>query len=155
MSDSTWIAQAKHRLEAQRPAPHGKRRAWTGLDFSGEEGPRRARKLLPLLVFALIAALGVSALRIDLIRTRYAMATAMAEEQARMDEQRNLIVRRRQLRDPVELATKARQRGFRPLAAVLSLPDPVISDAEFSRSTGALPSVAARPPSDGTRSDWR
>lgn len=152
---STWIAHAKDKLEGQRPTGRGPRRAWIGLDFSGEDGPRRARKLLPLLVFALIAALGVAALRIDLIRTRYAMAAAMAEEQALIEEQRSLIVRRRQQRDPVELALRARERGFRPLAAVFSLPDPVRSDVESSPSSRALPSVAARPPSDATRSDWR
>ena len=155
MSASTWIARAKDRIEFHRPPRRASVRTWIGVDFSGENGPRHAKRLLPLLVFALISALGVSALRIDLIRTRYAMASAMAKERTLIEEQRNLIVRRRQLRDPVELAVKARERGFRPLSVVLTLPDPAIAGPSYATSVVTLPSVAAAPASDTTRSDWR
>ena len=76
------------------------------------------------------AALGVAALRIDLLRTRYAVSAAMERENELIEEQRQLIVRRRQLRDPVELAVQARERGFRPPAHVVSLPDPTLGRVE-------------------------
>lgn len=139
MSASTWTgrgrvenatpgpardAATKRVRDAVRGAGAPRERQWVGVDFSGVRDGRPARRLLPLLVFALIAALGVVALRIDLIRTRYAMAAVLAEENTLIEQQRGLIVRRRQLRDPVELAVLARERGFRPLAGVLTLPDP-------------------------------
>ncbi|MBK7950387.1 MAG: hypothetical protein IPK00_16950 [Deltaproteobacteria bacterium] len=74
--------------------------------------------------------LGVAALRIDLLRTRYAVSTVMERENELIEEQRQLIVRRRQLRDPVALAVKARERGFRPPAHVVSLPDPTLGRVE-------------------------
>ena len=155
MSASTWIARAKDRVDfnrlAEMPAPE----KWIGIDLSDENGTRRMRKLLPLLVIALIVALGVSALRIDLIRTRYAMASALAEEKALIAEQRNLIVRRRQLRDPVELAVQARERGFRPAAQILSLPEPMIAGFASREAVSDLPSVASGPPDDEARNDWQ
>jgi len=62
-------------------------------------------------VTAAVAALAIAALRIDLIRVRYAVAAVMEQEEALLEEQRSLIVRRRQLRDPVELAVRARRIG--------------------------------------------
>jgi hypothetical protein len=129
--------------------------SWIGIDLSAGHGPRRMRALLPLLVVAAIAALGVAALRIDLIRVRYAVAAVMEEEEALLEVQRTLIVRRRQLRDPVELAVRARALGFRPSAEVLALPDPVVRDLRTDPGTPARPSVAAGPPIDKNRSRWR
>ena len=77
MSASTWIDRARGRMEVGRPSTRSSSRSWIGVDYSGEYGSRHARKLLPLLALALIAALGISALRIDLIRTRYSMASVM------------------------------------------------------------------------------
>ncbi len=133
---------------------------WIGIDFSGRKRPRRMRMLIPLLGFALVVALGIAALRIDLIRVRYALAAATKKEEALMNEQRMLIVRRRALRDPVELATQARDRGFRPPTRVLSLPDPVgggegapsIGHDSFDRT---LPDVAAAPPARREDVDWQ
>jgi hypothetical protein len=142
-------------MEIGRPGKHSFGRSWIGVDYSGEYGSQRARKLLPLLAIALIAALGISALRIDLIRTRYAMASVMVEEKALIEEQRNLIVRRRQLRDPVELAVRARVRGFRPLSVVFSLPDPIGASPALAPRPMALPSVATASPASQTGSDWR
>jgi hypothetical protein len=155
MSASTWISRAKNRIDFREASNAADLAGWIGIDFSGEDGPRRVRKLLPLLVLALIAALGVSALRIDMIRTRYAMADVLAKEKALIAEQRRLIVRRRQLRDPVELAVRARELGFRPPAQILSLPEPFIAGSEFAGAVPSLPSVAARPPVDDDRTDWR
>jgi len=144
MTASTWIARAKDRVELPRVSDSRLARNWIGVDFSGEDEARPARRLLPLLVLALVVALGVSALRIDLIRTRYAMASVLAEEKALIEEQRSLIVKRRQLRDPVELATLARERGFRPLSAGFSLPDPFApSSNSIAPPYVTLPSMTA------------
>ena len=96
-----------------------------------------------------------AAVRIDLIRTRYALASVMDVERALIEEQRNLIVRRRQLRDPVELAVQARARGFRPISVVLSLPDPIVASPDDTPRTMALPSLASALPTSQTGSDWR
>ena len=154
MSASRWINRAKDRIDLRRPTEASARGEWIGIDCSGEEGPRRVRKLLPLLVLALIAALGVSALRIDLIRIRYAMASALAEENALIAEQRRLIVRRRQLRDPVDLAVRARARGFRPPTRILSMPEPMTADSLNFEAASNLASVAAGPPGNEPRDDW-
>jgi len=62
MSASTWIARARDRVEFYRPTEEPAREKWIGIDLSSEKNTRRVRKLLPLLVIALIAALGVAAL---------------------------------------------------------------------------------------------
>jgi hypothetical protein len=163
MTASTWIARAKDRIEFHLPQDSSRdrhpirnpARRWVGIDFSGEQGPRRARRLLPLLVLALVAALGVSALRIDLIRVRYAMASVLAEEKALIEEQRALIVKRRQLRDPVELATQARARGFRPLSTVLSLSDPMPGTGSGISGADKLPSVAMARPTHHVEGSWQ
>ena len=152
MSASTWIDRAKHQIDLRRPAEP---RAWIGIDFSSMNGPRRKRQLLPLLVLALVCALGVSALRIDLIRVRYAMSSALAEEKALIAEQRELIVRRRQLRDPVELAIQARERGFKPAKRILSLPEPRIGGSLLIRTASTLPDVSTGPPGSNSPQGWR
>jgi len=115
-------------LDPQRP-----RQAWIGIDVSSDRVLRAPRGVYPLFTaaaFVVLAALAVAAVRIDLIRTRYAASEAMERENELIEEQRQLIVRRRQLRDPVELAVQARERGFRPPTHVVALPDPTIGDLE-------------------------
>lgn len=110
------------------------RQAFVGIDVSRtptRNAPRGAGIVLALaLVLAVAAALGVAALRIDLLRTRYAVSEANERENELIVEQRQLIVRRRQLRDPIALSVKARERGFRPPAHVVSLPDPTLGRVE-------------------------
>jgi len=115
---------------------------------------------LPLLVLALITALGIEALRIDLIRIRYAMASVVKRESDLLEEQRELIVRRRQLRDPVGLAVAARARGFRPPHQIIVLRDPKSGSPQLlvaghEARIEAPPSVAAAPPLDRARGDWQ
>lgn len=122
------------RAKGTAPAPDRSRQAWVGIDVSSETPRIVTRGTVPLVLLALVvvvgAALGVAALRIDLLRTRYAVSAAMEREGELIEEQRQLIVRRRQLRDPVALAVKARERGFRPPAHVVSLPDPTLGRVE-------------------------
>lgn len=142
--------------------PGAGRQSWVGIDVSKEPVRPAPRGLYPLFAVAVIVALGVAAVRIDLLRTRYAVAAAMERENELIETQRQLIVRRRQLRDPVELAVKARERGFRPPAHVVSIPDPAIGDGEtvVVSSLGGGPSVAAvsAGPADdsvASGSEWR
>ncbi|MEZ4356805.1 MAG: hypothetical protein R3F16_24460 [Myxococcota bacterium] len=126
-------------------SPERPTRPWIGVDFADGHMPRPTRSWLPVMVLALVAALGIVALRIDLIRTRYALSSMLAEEQRLLEEQRALIVRRRQLRDPGELAIQARARGFRAPGRVLVLADPVLPGTDGGERV-ARPAVAAAPP---------
>lgn len=133
------------------PSPSSKtaalpRREWIGVDFAGRRSPTGSHALIPLLMVAIVAALGVAALRIDLIRIRYAMAATMAQESALLEEQRALIVRKRERLDPVELAIQARARGFGPPAHVFMLPDPVVGPERIEaplRAGASEPVLAA------------
>jgi hypothetical protein len=160
MTTPEWVLRTKVHSSLGRLPKLPALGRWIGVDFAGHDSARNARKLLPLLVLALITALAIAALRIDLIRIRYAMASAVIEETALREEQRNLIVRRRQLRDPTKLEIQARARGFRPPTQVIVLQEP--SDlhphhnrAAFGTIAEALPSVAAGPPHVKPRGDWR
>lgn len=141
----------------------GGRQAWIGIDVSKEPVRPAPRGLYPLFALAVLVALGVAAVRIDLLRTRYAVAAAMERENELIEEQRQLIVRRRQLRDPVELAVKARERGFRPPAHVVSIPDPAPADPGSTprphpiASTSSVAAVSAGPDhaASPSGSEWR
>ena len=75
--------------------------------------PSSGRRLLPgLLAGLLLGGLTLAALRIDLIRVRYGLATAMSEEKALLEEQREIIARVRELRDPTRLSALAAERSF-------------------------------------------
>ena len=141
MSASPWPQRG---VSADRPQPtraprarESARPSLIGRDLASEYDPRSPGALVPLLVLVLITALGIAALRIDLIRTRYAVAQAMQTENALIEEQRALIARKRQLRDPVQLAIQAHARGFRAPARAYSLVEPIPGDS--------LPAVASPP----------
>jgi len=93
-----------------------------GLDVSGRARRARLRIGWPVVAVALLLALALSALRIDLIRMRYALAHALASEQALLEQQRVLIVELRTLRDPSGLASRARELGFVHPERVIHLP---------------------------------
>jgi hypothetical protein len=143
MSASTRLTRSRVLAGPQSPIAEEPKREWIGVDFSASRGSGRSYALVPLLVVALVAALGVAALRIDLIRARYAVAAAMEMEQALLEEQRALIVRKRQMRDPVELAVQARARGFRPPSRVFSLVEPQAAGSHLRATGFPLPEVAA------------
>lgn len=78
---------------------------------------RRARPRAPRspglwLIAALIAGLGLAALRIDNLRLRYALAEAVATEQSLLEEQSVWTARKASLADPTRLAELAKERGF-------------------------------------------
>lgn len=94
-----------------------------GLDVAGSSSPLRPRALLPLALATLLVALGVAALRIDLLRIRYALVDTIKEEQRLHGEQRALTARKRQLRDPIQLAGRAHELGFVRPKKLVDLPD--------------------------------
>ena len=73
------------------------------------------------LGLVLVLSLGLAALRIDLIRIRYGVADVLAEEESLLEEQRELIVRQRQLRDPARLTERAKALGFEKPETVVTL----------------------------------
>jgi len=132
-------ARAMRRAAADRETPSEERRStWIGVDLALVSLAPRSRTFVPLIAVALVAALGVSALRIDLIRTRYALAENLDQEKALLEDQRALIVRLRGLRDPSVLAALARERGYRPAERVIALEDPMPGPIRATDPTGAL-----------------
>jgi hypothetical protein len=83
-------------------------------------GPR-ARGLPVLLIGGLLAGLSLAALRIDILRLGYAVADAVAEEKALMEERGALTARVQALRDASRLASLAPARGLARPTRVIEL----------------------------------
>jgi hypothetical protein len=79
------------------------------------------------LVGALMAALCLATLRIDLIRQGYALAAAMREEKELLEEHNLLTARVRSLRDPTRLARLARRLDFERPERVIEIRTPDVS----------------------------
>lgn len=75
--------------------------------------PQAMRRIAPAAVaIAIVVALCVAALRVDLIRVRYGLADAVRQQRALLEERRVVLAQVRELRDPSRLAKLARERGF-------------------------------------------
>ena len=109
-------------LPPEDPRGPGNEMRLIGVDVGGGRRHRRAVGVLSTLAAVVAVALGVSALRIDLLRIRYALGEAIAEEQRLLDEQRSLTAEMRRLRDPVQLAERARRLGFVRPEQLIDLP---------------------------------
>lgn len=131
-----------HRDESSPEAGRPTRDEWIGVDFGSFVRSNSSRAWIPLAIIGLVAALGLAALRMDLIRTRYALADVMARENALLVEHRALIATQRSLRDPTALAARAQKLGFQPARSVYTIIDPMPT----SPAAGGLPAVAAAPP---------
>jgi hypothetical protein len=88
------------------------------------------------LSIAVLAALGVAALRVDLIRVRYGLADAVRQERALLEERRAVLAQVRALREPSRLAKLAKQRGFVRPERIRTLMPPAAE-----RTTMASPSL--------------
>jgi hypothetical protein len=84
-------------------------------------GSRAPRPLAALLIGALVAGMGLAALRIDILRLRYALARAVETEKTLLEDQRVWTARKESLRDPSRLAALARERGFERPRNVIDL----------------------------------
>jgi hypothetical protein len=132
---------ARERAELFAPAAGAPRRsAAERADLVGRdlaEAPRRrvrsrARLRLPIAVGAVVAALLLVTLRVEILRLRYALAEVAGQEEELLARSRQVTVRVRELRDPARLRTLAAERGFGRPERVLSLelpaaPPPAVS----------------------------
>jgi hypothetical protein len=107
-----------------------------GRDLAGAPRRVRARRRLPLplLAGAIVAALLLVTLRVEILRLRYAAAAVAEEEETLLERIAQATVRVRELRDPARLRRLAAERGF-------GRPERVISVELPAR----LPAVAAAP----------
>jgi hypothetical protein len=88
----------------------------------------RRHRLFPVaLVGALLAALGLAALRVDGIRQRYALAAAMREEKILLEERDRLTAEVRSLRDPARLARMASRWEFQRPEQIIELDRAAVS----------------------------
>ena len=84
--------------------------------------PRSRRRLLALLLTgALLAGFSLVALRIDILRLRYALADALAQQQVLLEEHRVATARLEALRAPARLTSLADARGFSQPRRVIEL----------------------------------
>lgn len=121
MSDRTHRSPA--RTARHRRGSRHAHAGWIGQDLARvrlARGPG-SRPLAALLIGALLAGMGLAALRIDNLRLRYALADAIETEKTLLEHQRVWTARKESLRDPVRLAELARERGFGRPAAVIDL----------------------------------
>ena len=99
-----------------------------GRDRAHDEriGRSARRGLTLLLAAALLGALGVAALRVDLIRVRYGLADAVCAEKALFEKRRQAVTRVRALRDPTRLGQLAKELGFVRPSHIGTLPVPQV-----------------------------
>ena len=104
---------ARARVSARRGArKHGRMRGIVGRDLSAFEKRGGPRRLVPLALAMLVAAIALVALRTEVLKLRYELARGLEREQELGAERRDLTVRMRQLRDPMRLAQRANELGF-------------------------------------------
>jgi hypothetical protein len=101
-------AGEKHGLREKTP----RRVELIGLDVSEPPARLRSRSTAPTLAAVVVGALFLVALRTEVLHLRYAVASAVAEEQELSEQKRSLTVAMRKLRDPGHLTRLARELGF-------------------------------------------
>lgn len=95
-------------------ADRRRRGALINTDFAERRinSERWQRIATPLVVLGLLAALGLTSLRNDIVRMEYGLAESGKQEQRLLDRQRSLTVAHRKLLAPARLYQIARERGF-------------------------------------------
>ena len=79
------------------------------------------RRIAWLVGIGFACALALAALRIDILRTRYALGAAIREEKALVQQQRQQTATLEALRHPSRLVEIAEKRGFAPPRHVIDL----------------------------------
>ena len=94
-----------------------------GRDFARVRAPARlsASRISWLVAIAFACALALAALRIDILRVRYALGEAIREEKALVQQQRQQIAVLEGLRNPSRLVEVAQRLGFAPPERVIDL----------------------------------
>jgi len=116
-----------------------------GLDVANQPSRLRRHQFAPALIAALVCALFLVALRVDLIRMRYAMAQTLAQEQELFESQRTLTVKMRQQRDPARIAQQARELGFIRPERIIDLPADTGSAAQLANAPARGAEAQRRP----------
>lgn len=133
------------RLFERSRSGRGRGGALVGTDFAARyrDSQRLQRLATPLVVLGLLAALGLTALRNDIVRMEYGLAEAGKQEQELLDRQRRLTVDHRQLLAPARLYEIARERGFVRPARVIDMKGAEAQDTPLGTQIAA--SVESRP----------
>jgi hypothetical protein len=94
-----------------------------GRDFARVRAPGRlsARRVVWLVAIVFASALSLAALRIDILRVRYALGEAIREEKALVQQQRQHTAELEELRNPSRLVEVAHRLGFAPPERVIDL----------------------------------
>lgn len=112
------------------PGPVGSTRArvlgLVGADVArgSQRSGRRNQWLLALVAASVACCLGLVALRVEILRTRYELARLAEEEAGLLEARSALLVEVRELRHPERLARLAARRGFKPSERVIHLAEP-------------------------------
>jgi len=116
-----------------------------GLDVARAPGRLRGTSWLPMVAAVVLGALLLAGLRVDVIRLRLALAGSFEEELRLEQEQRELTVQMRRLRDPAELARRAEALGFRRAERLIDLgPGPAPAEPDAHATTLELAAANAR-----------
>ena len=83
------------------------------------------RRIAWRVAIAFTCALALAALRIDILRVRYALGEAIREEKALVQQQRQQTAALEALRHPSRLVELAEKKGFAPPRRVIDLRRPV------------------------------
>jgi hypothetical protein len=116
-----------------------------GFDVARAPGRLRGTSWLPVVAVAVLSGLLLAGLRVDVIRMRLARAESFEEELRLEQEERDLTVEMRQLRDPAELARRAEALGFRRAERMIDLapgsppPAAAVAPTELARVSGLRP----------------
>jgi hypothetical protein len=100
-----------------------------GVDFARVRSgaPRRRAWLPAALAGALLAAMGLAQLRLEILRLRYALGEATVAARELSEQRSRQAARLETLRSPERLARLARERGFAPPLRVIELRPPEAS----------------------------
>jgi len=110
-------------------------RSLVGLDFSALDQHRASRLVAPILVGLLIAAIGLVALRTEVLKLQYELAALHERERALDAQTRDLTVQMRQLRDPRRLSAHASALGFRRPDRLIDLPAAVPAAPRLAKAS--------------------
>ena len=107
-----------------------------GRDFARMRGTARlsTRRIAWLVAIAFTCALGLAALRIDILRLRYALGEALGAEKSLVQQERQQTASLEGLRNPSRLVEVAQRLGFAPPQHVIDLRKSSRSEAKPSEA---------------------
>jgi hypothetical protein len=114
-----WRDRRKQLFDRESGRGDELRRDWS----APRRRPRRRIAWVPLAAVAVLSLLSLTALRISILRTRYALGAALQHETELRARERSAAVAAREERDPHKLRELAAQRGFARPERVIDLAD--------------------------------